>query len=433
MIYMIAVVKDKLKNIIGFRLLDTTTGKVMDTRKDSVILDLRQRKVKIENLVLKGDTLIGYNGSIDRYPVLNSECKLVGKSSIIILGITKDGKFNCADFKGGIVYIKEEELVRYAKVNGIANGKIVSDKVYCIEGHYTKLSQEKSVGGESKEYIMLDNIEQKISDYKAKSKLIGLTVLNIEVKNDIVVVTGVEMENKKVFIPNFVGVIGRGAFIGCTEIEEVTINDGLVRIDDSAFQGCGVREINLPDTIEFIGKQAFEYCDRLAEIIMPNSIKEIGDAAFHCCYNIRKVVVSNGVNNLKSATFMGCESLTDIILPDSIVTLGARVFDGCSSLKNLRLPSLLKDIQESAFEECVSLIEIDIPDSVKSIGESAFKYHMLDRVEFGENIKSIGEKAFFPSVEFDGPTVFIVPNNEIGKQLSTSAIPKEWIKLRRKK
>ena len=65
-----------------------------------------------------------------------------------------------------------------------------------------------------------------------------------------------------------------------SRVETVRLNEGLKRIEDSAFHYSNrLMQINLPSTLEYIGDQAF-YCDSLTEIHIPPSVKYVGGNAF---------------------------------------------------------------------------------------------------------------------------------------------------------
>lgn len=63
---------------------------------------------------------------------------------------------------------------------------------------------------------------------------------------------------KRVFLPESVNVIGRGAFRCCYELEE----------------------INFPESLIVIEKEAFQHCYRLSSLTLPASLKSIGENAF---------------------------------------------------------------------------------------------------------------------------------------------------------
>ena len=60
------------------------------------------------------------------------------------------------------------------------------------------------------------------------------------------------------------------------------------------FSGCtSLKEINLPECLESIGKLCF-YQSKLEEITIPKSVKMIEGSAFRECESLQKVVFQEG-------------------------------------------------------------------------------------------------------------------------------------------
>lgn len=122
-----------------------------------------------------------------------------------------------------------------------------------------------------------------------------------------------------VFIPATVTSIGRFAFRCCKFLATVTFAEGsqLKSIGVSAFSGTTpahpiFTEIQIPDSVETIGTNAFHNCQDLESITLPASLKTIESSAFSYCCN-----------------------LSEIRLPTSLTTIEISVFDGCSSLETV--------------------------------------------------------------------------------------------------
>lgn len=121
-IFMIGTIKNK-NNLIGIRLLESTTGQVKDADINSVIKALKAG-TKIENLMIDGNELKGINGSIERYGV-------IGKSqSCTILGLHEDASGNIigyrvADVNGCVKDLDIRNTIDIAERLGLANGRVV--------------------------------------------------------------------------------------------------------------------------------------------------------------------------------------------------------------------------------------------------------------------------------------------------------------------
>ena len=89
---------------------------------------------------------------------------------------------------------------------------------------------------------------------------------------------------KTLRIPSGVKKIGKGALVFCVGLNSVDLPIGLEVIDESAFTlDVELKKVNIPNTVVSIGADAFWSCD-IDEIVIPNSVKSIGKNAFKDCY-----------------------------------------------------------------------------------------------------------------------------------------------------
>lgn len=113
-----------------------------------------------------------------------------------------------------------------------------------------------------------------------------------------------------------------------------------------------IKDVSFPDTLTFIGAQAFALCSGIRELDLPDSIEDIEFYAFRDCTSLEKVKLPAKLKRIKRGLFSFCYLHEDaeIILPDG-----------------------LEAIEGSAFWSagCFNLI---IPDSVKEIGVGAFNW-----------------------------------------------------------
>lgn len=84
---------------------------------------------------------------------------------------------------------------------------------------------------------------------------------------------------------------GQRIFARCKALQSVQLGEGVIRIEEGAFQHSGLKEITLPETLTRVDDCAFSYC-KLNTIIYP------GD------WEAKKSVLKIGEENelLKTAT-----------------------------------------------------------------------------------------------------------------------------------
>lgn len=238
--------------------------------------------------------------------------------------------------------------------NMIAHRQLVVHKLGCNDiGYTTRRNAEKRT-------------REKMLEDKAFQSLIGeITNFIIEkdyMNNDFEIVNfkvvGYHGSEKEIVIPDGIQ-LGERAFLGCTTIESVTLNEEITEIPWCAFSNCKkLTSIYGLERVKKIGQNAFSGCESLSNIDLPLGITEVADHTFH-----------------------GCTSLVEITIPANVIEIGYAAFQDCKNLRNIKLPKGLKEIQTEAFMCCDSLEEIAVPESVERIGDAAF--------EFCKNLKSI--------------------------------------------
>ncbi len=118
-------------------------------------------------------------------------------------------------------------------------------------------------------------------------------------------------------IPDGVREIGEYAFCGRYNSPILRFPDGLRTIRGSAFINCNMSGIHIPDSVTFIGPNAFEGCQYLTVVKMSSSSLE----------------------SIQSGTFSGCGNLSIVQLPEGLKSIGKHAFKDCGSLKNVYIPS----------------------------------------------------------------------------------------------
>lgn len=76
----------------------------------------------------------------------------------------------------------------------------------------------------------------------------------------------------------------------------------VIAIDREAFCDCEFEKINLPNTLEYVGRYAFYYCQNLSSIIIPNSVTYIDDHAFEDC-PLSYVCIPSSVTTIEAEAF----------------------------------------------------------------------------------------------------------------------------------
>ena len=105
----------------------------------------------------------------------------------------------------------------------------------------------------------------------------------------------------RVKLPSGLQEIGALAFNN-TGLTEITIPEGVAVIPDKAFAGCdALKKVNLPSTLRTIGKEAFSGCP-LTALKLPDGLEKIGPEAFR--YNgLKELEIPESVNSIAATAF----------------------------------------------------------------------------------------------------------------------------------
>ena len=180
-------------------------------------------------------------------------------------------------------------------------------------------------------------------------------------------------------IPSSIVSIGQGAYDGCSQLTQVSINSNAVLS----------KEYN--PTVNFstiFGQQVKTYA-------LGDAITSIGDYAFYGCSNITSLNIPNGVTKIGNGTFYGCTGLASITIPSNVTSIGDRAFQFCTGISALNIPNITR-IGISAFADCVGVSSVQFGNSLVSLGDSAFSScYNLPSIEFPNSLTSIGAYAFY--------------------------------------
>jgi|GEM_PF-2461778 len=116
---------------------------------------------------------------------------------------------------------------------------------------------------------------------------------------------------------------------------------------------------HVPDDITEIESNVFNGSD-LEEITLPEGLKRIGGCAFSGCYKLKEISLPKGITVIDNSTFSYCRNLTKIRLPEGLRVIESSAFEGCSSLEEISIPSSVTKIHVMAFAD-TRLKEISIP------------------------------------------------------------------------
>lgn len=185
------------------------------------------------------------------------------------------------------------------------------------------------------------------------------------------------------------------AFSGCVSLDEVKFVAGTVKkYGDRAFQNCTSLDIYQLENINEIGEYCFAGC-AIEHLEIPSTLEYVGKAAFADCIYIKTVTIPGSVEKLSDNMFQDCVQLESVTLEKGVEVIGKAAFSGCKKLYSVNLSDTVDEIKETAFKDCIGLMMITIPSGVDTIGNGAFQgCEILHTVTFENGVKTIGKYAF---------------------------------------
>ena len=216
-------------------------------------------------------------------------------------------------------------------------------------------------------------------------------------------------------IPNSISYIGPDAFRGCSNLTSITIPTSVMWIQERAFRGCSnLTSITIPNSVKGIKSGAFRECSSLTSFVIPSSITSIEEEVFMQCKNLTSVSIPNSVTSIGKYAFCST-ALTSIIIPNCVTSIGFCAFLRCSFLTSIILPEGIDIIDDQTFENCSSLVSVTIPNSVITIDFGAFRSCTnLTSITFPSSIKSLNSNAFILCDNLDSVIVEATTPPSIG-------------------
>lgn len=137
-------------------------------------------------------------------------------------------------------------------------------------------------------------------------------------------------------IPKSVIFIGENALESNTKIQNVSLETGslLKAIPDGLFFNCSrLESVDLPATIESIGKKSFENCTALKKFTLPKYTQTIEEYAFAGCSNLVDISSSTTIKRIEKCAFTHCKQLRSFQIYKDVQYIGEFTFEFCDYLK----------------------------------------------------------------------------------------------------
>lgn len=174
----------------------------------------------------------------------------------------------------------------------------------------------------------------------------------------------------------------------------IYLPDGITAIDNFAFYGLSITELNIPDSVEEIGYGIvgwYESRFQLGGLDISLNISQN-----HPCF----ALIDGILYNKQRKEIIACcrRDLSNLVIPEGIVSIGDYAFVGNSIDASLQFPASLKEIGSHSFENCNFSYGDYTFTNVQSVGAFAFfnwySSSMYPATFHFPSLKEIGESAF---------------------------------------
>jgi len=207
---------------------------------------------------------------------------------------------------------------------------------------------------------------------------------------------------KNVILGNNVTIVKDYEFTAL-KLDTITLTN-VEHIGDYAFFGTNIKILELPETLKTIGVEAFAMCGEISgKLILPNSLESMGKSAFNNAKNLSSVEFGAKLEEIHEYTFANCTGLKLVNLPESLKTINVDSFYGCDNLENLTYSSNFKLVSNEdssgdnlRFKDVFkNLKTITTYDNVSMIRDNEFKgLSQLETLIMRSETIEIGASAF---------------------------------------
>ena len=138
---------------------------------------------------------------------------------------------------------------------------------------------------------------------------------------------------EQIVLPSTLVKINNDAFYGTRKLRSINLPDNLRYIGRGAFYKSGIQSIKIPPKIRRIAGELFSY-SAIEEIYIPHGVKVIDFKAFSNCYHLSKIEIPESVDEIGENAFFEAKRLKEVVINNRNCILGANAFGLCDLLSD---------------------------------------------------------------------------------------------------
>ena len=183
-------------------------------------------------------------------------------------------------------------------------------------------------------------------------------------------------------------------FGSANKIKTVALNDYVEVIGNQAFKyltSLSSFTFGSNSQLNTIGRFAFEHTHSLTALTIPSTTQSIGEGAFKYS-GLKNINIPSSLDRIECGVFRGCSGLTSITFSENsaLQKIGTTAFYGCSQLSAITLPNSVKSIEKSAFKGCTALSSVTFGTGLRYIGKHAFSGTSIEEINLNSCNSSSG-------------------------------------------
>lgn len=399
-IRLIGVVIDSKDNVIGYRLFEVGSKQVRDVPAKALESILASNQSTVVGLKYEEGKICGSNGSIGRYPrVINNS--LYGKSPLIIINqIVIDGEvqgYTVVDWKGKMIKVKKSDVIKYSKVQGIANGVLRTREgtqyIASINGEYQKeivnlpkKKVETPVRVEKKAEVSITTIKEEKKAEPIKKESVKEEKKEFKKPEPVRVNSFEDMVWEMIDFEDYMNMNSLSYDLKTTEENNTEIQFNCSRAErlkypkgiktiDYYFSNINLeaQEIVFSPTIRDIRLNIFEMLPNIRSMVFQEGAKQLdvpgcGRLEYTTNETLRRLRFPTTLNLLRFG-FNNIDRLESCNLKETSISRMFKCFNNTNFATKLEFPDSLVRLKNT-FNDCNGITELKLPDSIEDIQES---------------------------------------------------------------
>ncbi len=188
---------------------------------------------------------------------------------------------------------------------------------------------------------------------------------------------------ESVVIPQSVETLDGYAFNMCTNLASVSLPTNLKCVGSDVFDGTAFaeNEENWQNGLLISGNVLLKG-NTSGNIVVPYGVKTIAEFAMSYTSDVTSLDLPDTVQYIGEEAFSGFTELTTVRWSANLITIGDRAFAYTYALKKVHLPDKVTSVGSGAFS-CGGVNTVYIPQSVTTIGEYAFELTDIYDIYYG--------------------------------------------------